>query len=195
MSQPSWNPSGSKHVRPETRLLQQLILQRRAENVPFPDIAAEVNRSQGYIYKMYLKAMKTIIKEPVERAVKLEELKLDNLERHLQQILQATYPLVSGGRIVKEHYVDGQGNPILDEKGQPLVRVIEDPTPKLAAINGLLKVQERRARLKGLDKPTKTAITDPTGEREASQTVFYLPSNGREEAIDVTPQSVVIESP
>ena len=32
-----------------------------------------------------------------------------------------------------------------------------------------LKCKERRAKLLGLDAPTKTALTDPTGEREAGQ--------------------------
>jgi len=39
---------------------------------------------------------------------------------------------------------------------------------------------ERRAKLLGIDKPTKVASTDPTGEQAAPAVQFYIPSNGRD---------------
>jgi hypothetical protein len=44
-----------------------------------------------------------------------------------------------------------------------------------------VKVAERRAKLLGLDMPTKISATDPSGEKEASFVQFYLPANGRDE--------------
>ena len=52
--------------------------------------------------------------------------------------------------------------------------------PKLAAINAALRVMERRAKLLGLDKPTKLAATDPSGNIPAQVVHFYLPDNGRD---------------
>lgn len=48
------------------------------------------------------------------------------------------------------------------------------------AVETCLRVMERRAKLLGIDKPTKVASTDPTGERAASVVQFYLPQNGRD---------------
>lgn len=43
-----------------------------------------------------------------------------------------------------------------------------------------IRLMERRAKLMGLDKPTKVANTNPAGDKEAEQVMFYLPSNGRD---------------
>ena len=48
----------------------------------------------------------------------------------------------------------------------------------------LLKISERRARLMGLDAPTKTALTDPSGDKPMELVQVYLPSNGRDVASD-----------
>ena len=57
------------------------------------------------------------------------------------------------------------------DKGQPFNR---------DAVETCLKVMERRAKLLGIDKPTKTSLTDPSGEQEAAPIQFYIPENGRE---------------
>jgi hypothetical protein len=51
--------------------------------------------------------------------------------------------VVSGGKIV------------VDDDGQPLV----DHGPILAAINALVRLMERRARLEGLDEPARADVT------------------------------------
>lgn len=45
------------------------------------------------------------------------------------------------------------------------------------AVKSCLGLMERRAKLLGLDKPSKIAHTDPDGEQEV--VTFYLPDNGR----------------
>lgn len=49
------------------------------------------------------------------------------------------------------------------------------------ALESCLKIMERRAKLLGLDKPTKVAATDPSGENEAAPPAVqvYMPDNGR----------------
>lgn len=42
-------------------------------------------------------------------------------------------------------------------------------------INLLLNIQERRARLLGLDAPNKTALTDPTGTEDRAPAAFPVP--------------------
>ncbi len=48
------------------------------------------------------------------------------------------------------------------------------------AVDTCLRIMERRAKLLGIDKPTKVASTDPTGEQAAPAVQFYIPSNGRD---------------
>ncbi len=48
------------------------------------------------------------------------------------------------------------------------------------AVDTCLRIMERRARLLGIDKPTKVASTDPSGEKSAPTVQFYIPSNGRD---------------
>jgi hypothetical protein len=42
----------------------------------------------------------------------------------------------------------------------------ENVDRKMAAIDRALRIQQRRAKLLGLDAPTKTAYTDPSGEKD-----------------------------
>ena len=75
---------------------------------------------------------------------------------------------------------DEAGNVIMDDDDQPKFVRLRDYAIKLAAMDRLLKIGERRARLLGLDAPTKTALTDPSGDKPMELVQVYLPSNGRD---------------
>lgn len=47
------------------------------------------------------------------------------------------------------------------------------------AVDTCLRIMERRAKLLGIDKPTKVANTDPSGEQAAPAVHFYIPDNNR----------------
>jgi hypothetical protein len=64
------------------------------------------------------------------------------MAREVWQVLQRTHVVVSQGRVVK------------DDNGVP----IPDDAPVLAATDRLLKIQERRAKLLGLDMPTRSKV-------------------------------------
>lgn len=113
-------------------------------------------RAQGYSYQRIAAALRytdrSLARRAVERALAatvrdsadtLREIELQRLDAMWQQAWQVLYedhPFVSGGRIVYD-----------PATGQPLV----DDGPVLAAIDRLLKISERRAKLLGLDAPTK----------------------------------------
>lgn len=165
-----------------TKRKQVEILRMRREGMSFPQIAKHYGETQGYIHKLYRKALKDIIVEEVDEVRRIEIARLDELYQAAQAVLQQVHPLVSGGAVVRDTVDDENGQPILDENKNPITARLQDVGPKLAALDRALKVMERRAKLLGLDMPTKTAITDPTGEKEATPFVqFYLPANGRDQ--------------
>lgn len=69
----------------------------------------------------------------------LELARLDDLQGEATRILRATHPLVSGGKVLSGFTEEGRAIGLTDDG------------PKLAAIDRLLKIAERRARLLGLD--------------------------------------------
>lgn len=75
-------------------------------------------------------------------AVALEIERLETMERTAWAVLRRTHVVVSHGRV------------ILDANQQPMT----DDAPTLNAIDRLLKIQERRAKLLGLDAPTRVEV-------------------------------------
>ncbi|GAA2860020.1 hypothetical protein [Nonomuraea rubra] len=93
-------------------------------------------------------AVQRILKETVQEAA--DDLRLVELER-LDRMYQAALKVLE-----TEHYAISHGKVIyLEEGGSPLA----DDGPVLAAMDRLLKIQERRAKLLGLDAPAKTNVT------------------------------------
>lgn len=164
------------------RIFQNKILTCRRQGMSFPAIANEFGMSQGWIYKCYKRALKAIIVENVQEVRALELARLDELQNEVIKQLQMLTPLVNSGRVVYDIMVDENGNQMLNEEGKTIPVRLVDTGPKLAAVNAALKIMERRARLLGLDTPTKVAMTNPDGDKEASLVQFYLPANGRDES-------------
>lgn len=67
----------------------------------------------------------------------------------------------------------------------------------LGVVDRILRIMERRAKLLGLDAPTKVAQTDPTGEHEAElvQVLVYMPDNQRDPGGAQAPQGQAGEAP
>lgn len=84
-----------------------------------------------------------------ERVLPLaDELRKVQLER-LGEMRQSALEVLE-----RFHYTVSHGKVIKDDDGAPL----EDDTPRLAAIDRLLRVEERIAKLMGLDAPTRSEI-------------------------------------
>jgi hypothetical protein len=93
-------------------------------------------------------AVKRVLAETVQDAA--DDLRAVELER-LDQMYQAALKVLE-----TEHYAISHGKVIyLEDGGPPLA----DDGPVLAAMDRLLKIQERRAKLLGLDAPAKTNVT------------------------------------
>ena len=149
-------PNKSSTVSERTRYVQKRVLQLRRDGVSFPDIAEELGMTQGYIYKVYKKALREIIVEDVEDLRKLELEKLESLEQEVMKVLKSFHPFISSGQVVRDVLEDEDGNPIVDPlTGNIVTERLLDHGPKLAAVDRAVKLMERRARLMGLDTPVK----------------------------------------
>lgn len=175
-----FTPPGTALPSQETKELQAVILTKVRDGMTISAVARELGYSDAYIRKMYAKALKAIIEQPAQEVRKMELERLDFTLNCVMRVLQRTHWLVNSGAVVKDVVVDTEGNPILDENGKPKIIRLEDTAPVLAAVDRVLKIAERRAKLLGLDLPTKVALTDPTGEKEAQPVQFYMPENGRD---------------
>jgi DNA-binding CsgD family transcriptional regulator len=160
------------------------ILRMRTEGMSFREIADEMGLTNGYVYKLYKKALKSIIVENVVEVRKMELARLDALQEEVIKVLREFNPLVSGGRVVYD--VDLPSDNIeLDEEGEPVersLRKLPDQKLKFDAINSALKIMERRAKLLGLDAPVKAEVTGANGGPIQQQSVPSRPMT-REELI------------
>ncbi|WP_098892259.1 hypothetical protein [Streptomyces sp. or3] len=137
----------------------------RSKGWTYRRIAAELGWKQGAdAYNAVQRVLKETVREAGEevRALELERLdgelaRLADVEREVWAVLKRKHVTVSNGQVIR---VDGE--PLLDD------------APVLQAADRLVKIEdarlknsERRAKLLGLDAPTKQAITI-TPERAAA---------------------------
>lgn len=169
-----------KPVATETQRMRARVLELRVRGWSFPRCADELGITQGYAYKLYKESMRQIVEPGVHEVRDLELTRLDGLVEECYNIINAEVFLVSGGKVVRDVITDDDGKVVLDDEQQPKLVRLRDYAMKLAAMDRLIKLGERRSRLLGLDAPYKTALTDPTGEKTMEVVQVYLPSNGRD---------------
>lgn len=92
-----------------------------------------------------------IVREPHQDAILLDLAELDEMAREAWKVLRNTHYVVDRGAVVTWN-------------DQPL----HDDGPVLAAIGKLLDVQERRARLVGLDAPKRVEVADAIPDLDAA---------------------------
>jgi hypothetical protein len=89
------------------------------------------------------RALKATVQEPADQVRQLELARLDALWAAAWAVLEREHVVVNSGEIVIDTREGADGQPLLDD------------APVLKAVQTLLKVAERRAKLLGLDAPTK----------------------------------------
>lgn len=99
------------------------------------------------------RTLAAIPKDAAEELIQLELDQLDMMTAAVLEVLEANHYVVSQGRLIYLH-----------EDAPPLT----DDSPVLAAVDRLLKIQERRARLLGLDRPTKATVTHAAADVDAA---------------------------
>jgi hypothetical protein len=166
--------SSARSIREAQRRAEMMRL--RAEGLTLAQIGEQMGITADAVQGVIDRALRSMVKAPADELRALELARCDELMTEAMAIVRAPMQTVRSG------------DPVQDpESCAVVVEVVADAAPKLAAINTVLRVMERRARLLGLDMPTKTALTDPSGTVSAGVVTFYMPVNGRD-VIDATPQ-------
>lgn len=109
--------------------------------------------SSGNAHRAVQRTLASIPRDAAEDLVRLELDQLDMMTTAVLEVLEANHYVVSQGRLI-----------YLGDDPQPLA----DDAPVLAAVDRLLKIQERRARLLGLDQPTKSTVTHAAADVDAA---------------------------
>lgn len=131
----------------------------RSTGLSYPALAKRLGCSQSTAYDRVQRAIAAAPREAGEAARALEESRLDVLWEVAWQIAHGTYRAVSQGKVLDEF----------------------DATINLQAIDRLIKIQERRAKLRGLDAPTRKiveVITEDVIDAELRRLESELAANG-----------------
>ncbi|GGK98944.1 hypothetical protein Ppa06_67140 [Planomonospora parontospora subsp. parontospora] len=117
---------------------------------------ASVHRRIGIAY------VRTV-REATDVARDIEVQRLDALLCRAWAVMDAEHLAVSAGRVVRRPVAREDGMPVVigrTENGQPVYaeRDVLDSGPILAAIDRVLKIMDRRARLLGLDIPARHEV-------------------------------------
>ena len=139
----------------------------RSRSLTFKAIGEQFGVTASAAYKMVQRAIDDIPKEATAELVAMEIAKIDYLERKAYEVMERHHVVVSqGGKVV----YDGETK-------------IQDDGPVLQAINTLAKLGERRAKLLGLNAPTRTELTSTVAvtiedrSAEAKRAVLTLLTN------------------
>lgn len=114
----------------------------RARSMTYQQIADALSMSKSAAHEAVQRALADTLEEPAAAVRQMELEKLDALERAVLAVLERKHVTVSHGRVV-----------MVDD--EPL----EDDGPVLAAVDRLVKIAERRARLLGLDAEKRVNLS------------------------------------
>lgn len=114
----------------------------RAAGLGYEEIARQVGLKSADLARVDVhRALAALRTEPVEEMRALESERLDFLWRTVMQVLSRTHYVVSNGKVMHLN-------------GEPM----RDDDPALRAVAALLQIQQRRAKLHGLDAPKQVEV-------------------------------------
>lgn len=128
--------------RPATAQRDAAAAELRADGKTYQQIADELHFSHRDLARRAVeRALAATVREPAAELRQLELIRLDSLWMQAMGVLTRDHLTVSNGRVVELN-------------GEP----VKDDAPILNAIDRLLKIMERRAKLTGLDAPAKVEV-------------------------------------
>ena len=112
----------------------------RAAGMSFRQVGRVLGCSSTTAFRRVSRGLDRTRREPADQLRTLELHRLDQLQAHAAAVLRARHVVIQAGRVIVD-----------DTTGRPYT----DHGPALAAVATLLRIAERRAKLVGLDAPTK----------------------------------------
>lgn len=135
---PQARPNTAQHAERDAR-----IFRLRLAGLTVRQIAAEVGLGPTRVQEIITEAVRDLVEPEVEELRKVAAARLDDQRRTAHAVRGRPHYIVQSGKIIK------------DEQGRPLI----DDGPVLAANEQLRKIDEREARLYGLDPKEPLEIT------------------------------------
>jgi hypothetical protein len=171
MTGPTRDGNGRYDRDPDTARRDAEACRLRAQNLTYREIAAELGVDVHTAYDAVQRGLRDTLQEPADDVRRLELERLDELAQKAREVMNGTHYVIAQGSVVR-----------LTRRGSPL----EDDGPVLQAIDRLLRIQERRARLLGLDSPQRVSIDAQQLGDEVRDLIAALVS-GDDEDLDDEP--------
>lgn len=136
----------------------------RARSMSYAQIAEQLGISKTSAYEGVQRVLAETIQEAAAEVRQFELEKLDAAERIALEVMEKEHLTVSNGRIIQKRVDwerDEAGEIVFGGDGKPVgvYEDVMDDAPKLAAIRTYLSIQERRAKLLGLDAEKKISLS------------------------------------
>jgi transposase len=136
----------ARRSRAETLDREARAIDLRRNGATYDQIAERLGVSTSAAHLMVKRALDRHLAEAVPDVRKLELDRLDQLQVAAVTVLRREHHVVQAGKVVYVRNAAGAEVPLRDDG------------PTLAAVRTLLDIQARRARLLGLDAPTKVDV-------------------------------------
>ena len=124
----------------------------RSTGMVLKDIGEHFGVTKSAAHKMVQRAIADIPRGDTEALLALEIAKLDQVEDRYWEVVNSVHPYVSqSGRLVA--WSEDDGTEV----------ALSDDGPVMVALAGIVKVSQHRARLLGLNAPSRTEVTGAQG--------------------------------
>ena len=152
---------GSSSRKAITAARRKRALELRIQGKSLAVIAEELGISVPAVSKLIRTAMEATAKEIAGNADELRALEVERIDRLLDSLWE---------RATESH-----------EAYNPIAEEMETVCPELGAVDRVVRLMERRAKLLGIDKPPSEPAPEKT--ESAVKVSIYLPDNGRRGAV------------
>lgn len=148
---------------PEVVMKDAEAAKLRAKSWTYQQIADHLGMSRQGAYDAVKRILDETVQEPSDDVRKIELERLDHMAQAVEGVLERQHVVVSNGRIIGKRVgweLNEDGTDRVDADGHriPIYQDLEDDAPVLQAVDRLLKIQERRSRLLGLDAPQRVSV-------------------------------------
>lgn len=142
----------AKGRREDTEQRKAEIMRLRRQGQTFEAIGDQLGITRQRAHQIYTTTLNEIPAQQVTEYRAEQAERLDELLRKAHEVLAHEHVTVSQGRVVR------MGRPFINDDGYADVdenrgEVVKDDAPTLMAIKTILQIEERRAKLFGLDTP------------------------------------------